>query len=560
MGTRYPGWAWYLGYLARRRGKLALIAACGGVLALSGLPALALIRHIFDTAIPARDLSAIVLSAAGIMAVRLAAGGLSLALTDHSARVLRAMTAQIRDDLMGRLHRLRWADIGSVDAARAHGRIVQDTERLEQLTQGLVATTLPSVAPLMVYGLVMIGLSWKVALLVAVLAAAARVATWFAARRLRHAIARFQGRFENFHVAAQKAVGMLRATRMHATEPQAQAAFGETTADLAGAGARMVTAGAANAQINSVVATLLAATALAAGGIAVSQGSLSLGALAAFLVAASQANGALNGLMASLPMLLTGHEALNRLVEFRAIGREEEPGGTAEPDLKRPLIMAGVQFAYDGRPILNGIDLSIEPGAITALAALNGEGKTTVLDLALGLNRPAAGQIALGGVDYGALDLSALRRAMGVAPQNPLFFRGTVRENILFGRKGVDEADLAWAIRTAALDPVLAALPGGLDAPMGDAGAQLSGGERQRVALARALVHRPAFLILDEPSNHLDAATVRLLIERLFLAPGRPTILMATHDARLLALADRVYDLEGGKALARGPQLQAALA
>ena len=183
MGTRYPGWAWYLGYLARRRGKLALIAACGGVLALSGLPALALIRHIFDTAIPARDLSAIVLSAAGIMAVRLAAGGLSLALTDHSARVLRAMTAQIRDDLMGRLHRLRWADIGSVDAARAHGRIVQDTERLEQLTQGLVATTLPSVAPLMVYGLVMIGLSWKVALLVAVLAAAARVATWVATRR-----------------------------------------------------------------------------------------------------------------------------------------------------------------------------------------------------------------------------------------------------------------------------------------------------------------------------------------------------------------------------------------
>ncbi|MEI7932888.1 MAG: ATP-binding cassette domain-containing protein, partial [Alphaproteobacteria bacterium] len=256
----------------------------------------------------------------------------------------------------------------------------------------------------------------------------------------------------------------------------------------------------ATAETIDWVARARAATALAAGGIAVSQGSLSLGALAAFFVAASQANGALNGLMVSLPMLLTGHEALNRLVEFRAIGREEAPGGTAEPDLKRPLIMAGVHFSYDGRPILNGIDLSIEPGAITALAALNGEGKTTVLDLALGLNRPVAGQIALGGVDYGALDLSALRRAMGVAPQNPLFFRGTVRENILFGLK---VRRIAAAERERRLQRAVDLL--GIAALLERKPAQLSGGQKQRVALGRAIVAESQICLMDEPLSNLDA-------------------------------------------------------
>jgi ABC-type transport system involved in cytochrome bd biosynthesis fused ATPase/permease subunit len=138
-----------------------------------------------------------------------------------------------------------------------------------------------------------------------------------------------------------------------------------------------------------------------------------------------------------------------------------------------------------------------------------------------------------------------------------LFFRDTVRANILFGRETIDDAALRRAVECAGLGPVLAGLAGGLDAPMGDGGNLLSGGERQRVAIARALVHAPQLLILDEPSNHLDGDALALLIERLFIAPSRPTCLIATHDPRLLAIADAIYDLRGGL-LVRRPRLRLA--
>jgi ABC-type transport system involved in cytochrome bd biosynthesis fused ATPase/permease subunit len=130
-------------------------------------------------------------------------------------------------------------------------------------------------------------------------------------------------------------------------------------------------------------------------------------------------------------------------------------------------------------------------------------------------------------------------------PQHPAFFRGSLRDNICYGRSEDDVLDLDGAIHASALEPVLAGLPQGIDAQMGDDGLMLSGGELQRIAIARALVHAPRVLLIDEPTNHLDAATVALLAERLFAGRGR-TVLMATHDRRLLALADRVYDLAAG--------------
>ena len=191
-------------------------------------------------------------------------------------------------------------------------------------------------------------------------------------------------------------------------------------------------------------------------------------------------------------------------------------------------MLNAVRFGYVDRPLLKAASMRVEAGAVTVIAAPNGEGKSSLLELVLGLHRPEAGSIRLGDDDLAALDLAQYRASIGVVPQHPLFFRDTVRANILFGRETIDDAALRRAVECAGLGPVLAGLAEGLDAPMGDEGNLLSGGERQRVAIARALVHAPRLLILDEPSNHLDDDALALLIERLFIAPGRPTCLIAT--------------------------------
>ncbi len=555
--ARLSAWRHYARQLAVHRGALALFMLGSAVAALANLPVLWLIRRALDVSIPGRDLPAIAAAGAAIVALRLAAAGVSIAVARAAARRSRGIVAGIRVDLLKRLYALRWQDRAALDATRSQGRIVFDTERVELMTQGLFQQILPAIVPLILYIVVLGALSLRLLLALLLLAPLMRLLTWVSTRRLKRAIARFQQAFEAFHIGTQRAIAMQPVARIQATEASALAAHTDRTLRLGDAGAGMVVAGIVNTQAGSLSTSLVAAITLVLGGIAVAGGTMTTGALAAFFVAATQVNGALGGLIAGVPLLLTGDEALLRLDELRAIGTAEENRGTVPPDLTRALVLDAVGFGYPGRPLLNAASMRIEPGAVTVIAAPNGEGKSSLLELILGLHRPAAGAVRLGDDDLVAVDLARYRGAIGVVPQHPLFVRDTIRANILYGREGVTEAALQQAVERAGLGPVLAGLPGGLDAPMGDDGTLLSGGERQRVAIARALVHAPRLLVLDEPSNHLDADALALLIERLFTAPGRPTCVVATHDPRLLAVADAVYDLRGG-VLIRRPVLRLA--
>ena len=554
---RRETWRWYAGHLRRRGWPLALVLVSGAVAALANLPVLWLIRHALDVAIPQRDIAGILVAGAGILACRLLTSGTMLAFARPAARQTRMVTAAVRTDLMTFLHRLRWQDRVALESARVHGRIIHETERVELMSQGLFQSILPAVLPILIYAAVLASLSWRLTLIMLALTPALRLLTWWTTGRLRRAIGGFQHNFELFHLDTQRAVQMLPVSTVQASEPQILDRYGRQVAVLAEAGAGMAAAGVANTQAGAVTSSIVAVATLVAGGIAVANGSMTTGALAAFFVAATQVNAALGVLIGGVPLLLAGDEALVRIGQLRQGGRAEPTGATGIPDIAQPLILDRVRFGYPGRPLFDGVSMTVEPGQITAIAAVNGEGKTSLLELILGLHRPEAGCVRLGVDDLGSLDLARYRHAIGVLPQHPLLFRGSIRDNIVFGRDEVSEAALARAIHLAALQPVLDALAGGLDAPVGDGGQLLSGGERQRVALARALVHAPQLLILDEPTNHLDRDVVATLIERLLGAPDRPTCLIATHDPRLLALADDVYDLAGGT-LTRRARLRAA--
>ncbi len=543
---RRDAWRWYGAHLVRERWPLTIVVVASAVTALANLPVLWLIRHALDTAIPQRNIPAIVAAGAGILAFRLLASGLIIAVARPTARRTRRITAAIRTDLMAMLYRLRWQDRAALEGARAQGRIVHETEIVEQMTHGVFQSMLPAIIPALVYLAVLATLSVRLTIIMLVLTPLLRLLTWLTTRRLKRAIAGFQQAFETFNMGTQRALAMLPVAKVQASEPAILGAHQDNAAALGTAGADMVAASTINTQAGVVTTSIVAAVTLVVGGIAVADGTMTTGALAAFFVAASQVNAALGVLIGGVPLLLSGDEALRRLAQLRAIGTPESPGGTTLPDLRQPLVIDNVGFGYAGHRLFDGITMAVPPGQLTAIAAINGEGKTSLLELILGLHQPESGTLRLGPDPLSTLDLAAYRGAIGVVPQHPAFFAGSVRDNILFGRTGIGDGALQQAIHRAALDPVLQGLARGLDTPMGDGGQLLSGGERQRVAIARALVHAPALLILDEPSNHLDTDAIALIITRLLTAPDRPTCLVATHDPRLLALADRVYDLANG--------------
>ena len=179
----------------------------------------------------------------------------------------------------------------------------------------------------------------------------------------------------------------------------------------------------------------------------------------------------------------------------------------------------------------------------------SGAGKSTVAALLLGLHRPWTGTVLASGTPLDALDVTKLRRAIGVVAQLLELRPGTIAENVAFG-SDVDADAVNRAIDLAGLRAWVLGLPDGSDTVIGEAGVQLSGGQAQRVALARALVNRPQLLILDEPTNHLDAGAVDTLLGTLEALQPRPSILTITHDAEIAERADRRLTLVGGRIVA----------
>ncbi|MCB1356811.1 MAG: ATP-binding cassette domain-containing protein [Maritimibacter sp.] len=222
---------------------------------------------------------------------------------------------------------------------------------------------------------------------------------------------------------------------------------------------------------------------------------------------------------------------------------EVRPGLTglhvpAGAPLTGPIHLDGVAVARGAR-LIRYPDLTVAPGESLAVTGPSGSGKTTLLRLLAGLERPAEGTLRIDGTPLTEANISSWRAGLGWMPQAPHFLSRSLRYNIAF------DAPLdPWAMTRAALDPVLAGLPAGLDTPLGELGAGLSGGEARRVMLARALNGSPAVLLADEPTADLDAATARTVTDALIaFAQAGGTLIVATHDETLMDRLGRRIDL-----------------
>lgn len=238
---------------------------------------------------------------------------------------------------------------------------------------------------------------------------------------------------------------------------------------------------------------------------------------------------------------------ITEMITLAEANREPDAGSLA-PDLGDGCRFENVDFSHGQFPVLKKVSLQIPSGAITVLCGPSGAGKTTMIDLLVGLHRADRGRVLIGKSPIEEIDLAQWRRQIGYVPQELSLFHADIRTNITLGDKTISDEQIEDALRQAGALEFVSRLPGGLSASVGEMGSKLSGGQRQRLSLARALVLNPGVLILDEVTSALDPATEAEIVENIASLNGRYTIIVITHRPAWTKIADRLYQVEGGEA------------
>lgn len=271
-----------------------------------------------------------------------------------------------------------------------------------------------------------------------------------------------------------------------------------------------------------------------------------------------------NRIVLQLNCIRTASSAVRQLHDdveaFRPTGTHAFDGaaGAAREEVAftERIVLDHVSYEYDGvdAPVLRDISLTIQRGESIGIVGATGAGKSTLVDLLLGLLAPSQGRITVDGRDV-SRSLRAWQRKIGYVPQTPFLIDDSLRRNIAFGRLDaeIDEQRVRTVIRLAQLERFLADLPDGLETVVGERGVRLSGGERQRIAIARALYDEPEVLVFDEATSSLDNATEQDVVKTVEALRGSKTILIVAHRLSTVRRCDRLMFLERGGVAAVGP-------
>jgi ATP-binding cassette, subfamily C, bacterial LapB len=298
---------------------------------------------------------------------------------------------------------------------------------------------------------------------------------------------------------------------------------------------------------------------LAVGVYLIGDAQLTMGALIACTIIAGRSLAPLTQLAS---LLVRYHQAMSALAALDRImaaprDRPREPTFVHRPRLRGDIQFREVVFRYPGQvqiDALTSASFSIRAGERVGVLGRIGSGKSTVAKLIVGLYQPAGGAVYIDGTDARQIDPADLRRNIGYVPQNLVLFSGTVRDNLLIGAGGADDASLLRAAQLAGLDEHLRRHPLGFDLPVGERGEALSGGQRQAVALARALITDPPILLLDEPTHAMDHSSEERLKARLAGELKDKTLVVITHRESLLSLVDKLLIIDNGRVMAYGPK------
>ena len=538
-------------------GRIALAAICLLIAAGVSLAFPQIVRQLLDAAFERRDATLLDRIAIGLVALFLIQGAMNFVqvflLTSTGERII----AALRQDVFAHLVRLSPGFFVERRTGELTSRLSSDLTILQSLLNTWVSE-LSRQSLFLVGGVVLLTLTHPrlTATTLAVVPLVVGAAFLFG-RRLRRASTGVQDRVAEAMGMADEAFSQIRTVQSFVREDEETRRYGALLSGVVDAAIHRAWLRALFFGVVGFVAFGGVVAVLWQGGRLVLEGLLTPGALVSFLLYAITVAAAVGSLASLFGAYQEAVGAATRV--FELLDTQPTVAEPARPMLlRRPVrgdvVVDRVRFRYaDQLPLaLDDVSLQIPPGEVVALVGPSGAGKTTLASLLPRFWDVTSGHIALDGVDIRELSFADLRGAIGVVPQEPALFSGTVRENIAYASPNASESEILSAARAAHAIEFIERLPNGLDTRVGERGIKLSGGQRQRLAIARVFLKDPAIVVLDEATSSLDAESERLIEEAMVdLLRGRSTLIIA-HRLSTVRRADRVVVLDRGQVVETG--------
>lgn len=540
----------------RYRGWFALIVLLQAAASVASLMLPNLNARIIDTGVAYGD-TAYIWRTGGRM---LAVGGAQV-VAQCLAAVLGARLAMGigRDIRTGLFHTVLNYSSQEVDHFGAPSLITRTTNDVQQVQQLILMTCIMILgAPFTMVGAVIMalredmGLSWIVAVAVAVLI----VLVGAIVRQMTPAFRKNQRSIDRINQVVREQLSGIRVIRAFVRERRERKRFDTANRSLMLLGFRI---GALFSLLIPIVMLIMNASTVGVwwfGGLRVDSGDIQVGQITAFMTYMFQM---LMSVMMAAIMMIQLPRAQVCAGRIMAVLRTRSTVVPADRPVRKlaetgSMEMTDVEFSYPGaeEPVLHDINISLRPGTTTAVIGSTGSGKTTLANLVPRLYDVTGGSIKLDGVDIRRLDMDLLWSRIGLVPQRPYLFSGTVASNLRYGSPEATDDQMWAALATAQAADFVEQMDGGLEAPIAQGGSNVSGGQRQRLSIARALVKRPEIYVFDDAFSALDVATDARLRAALAAETRDAAVLIVAQRVSTIRDADQIIVLDSGRIVGRG--------
>ncbi len=504
------------------------------------LPVGFIIQYVFEHAFIQADSKLLLKGIAGIFGLLLINTSIILLNRHVTLSVIKSFIFDLRTKVIHRILFLHSSYFLNENLDDIQVKVVQDTERVDNMLAAFLTQLLPGFFVFISLSGVMIYMNFQLSLALMLVIPILYFAGKTVSKKLDLTIKQFHIDFSKFSEGATFILKFFELIKVSGAQQIEYANQKKILENLKQSSKQVAYYASAFTTIQGNLFLVGTFGVLLLGGLQIINGITTPGSLVSYYVILNLASSHMKTVISFIPVLLEGRNSVTSLNEI--LNNENvENSSDVEIQFQQSIKFQHISFYYGEKFVFEKLSFEIKKGQMFGITGHSGAGKSTLIKLILGFYSTKSGEVFIDGKNVSQSDLVHFRNKVGYLPQDPMFFAGSIRDNLIYGLKDETNEFIYNTSRSCKIHDFILSLPDGYNSEIGNSGNMISGGQRQRIAIARALLRKPQLLILDEPDKNLDEQNIREILH--YLKKEKITTILISHNKKILVGLDHVMEL-----------------